>query len=328
MLRRVKVKPIAVAIVLLGVGAVAACGGEGARGGASEATFNRPVNLIVPTGAGSGSDQLARVAAPIFEKQLGIEMPVLNVVGATGNTAISKLLTERPGDQMAIMVQDTLATRTFGTASFEVEDLAGVCRLQLQPTGIMVKKGAYDSWDELAEAAEAQPGKLTAAYVGRGGADELLLAELAAKGYKFRGVPFSEPSERYSAVLGGNVDVLIEQLGDVRQQIDAEQFEPLLIFSQEPVPEFSEATLSTELGIEETLPQFRGIVVPKDAPEAKIEAFSDACRAVAQSPRYEKLLEQTLSDPASYMRGEEFMSFLAGSLEEITDAAARFGLTE
>src|SRR5690606_14958914 len=70
---------------------------------------SRPIEFIVPWGAGGGADQVARALAQLLEPPLGVSLPILNVPGATGNTGMAKLLAAPPdGHSMAIFIGDTL----------------------------------------------------------------------------------------------------------------------------------------------------------------------------------------------------------------------------
>ncbi|MFN5449300.1 MAG: tripartite tricarboxylate transporter substrate binding protein, partial [Burkholderiales bacterium] len=72
---------------------------------------SRPVEFIVPWGAGGGADQLARKIGKMLETDLKASFPVVNVVGATGNTGMTKLLTAATdGHAIGVLIGDTLAT--------------------------------------------------------------------------------------------------------------------------------------------------------------------------------------------------------------------------
>lgn len=287
---------------------------------AGQAKLERPITYIVAFGPGGGSDQVARASAEVLGRTLGMPLPVVNVPGATGNVGLNKLVTSRPDQAMAILIQDTLATVPLGTASFKLDDIQGVCRLQKMPSALLVKKGTYKSWDELKKAAQAKPDQLKVATVGRGGIDDLMLEALSgAQGTKFRKVPFSRPSERYIALLGGSVDAMYEQLGDIRQYLDSGQFVPLVIFSKAPVKGFEDAAYATDLGLskDEILPQFRGIVMRTGTKPSIIQAVSTACKQVMQDPKFEKFQKAVFASDDSYMAADEFQSFINQQAEVI-----------
>src|SRR4051794_11020545 len=76
---------------------------------------SRPIEFVVPWGAGGGADQLARRTGKLLEGDLKVSVPVINVPGATGNTGMAKLLSAAPdGYSMAVFIADTLATLAGG----------------------------------------------------------------------------------------------------------------------------------------------------------------------------------------------------------------------
>lgn len=318
-----------------------ACGGSGQTGqgdgGSQEVRFNRPVEMVVPFGPGGGADQVSRQAASVMSEELGVDMPVVNTPGGTGSTGMTSMLTSPPGDSMATLIQDTLSTVAYGSASFELEEVQSVCRLQEMPSGIFVQgDGPYENWEELAEAARNQPGELQVATVGEGGVDDVLLASLAeTQGTEFRAVPYSDPGERYAALLSGEVDALYEQFGDVRSNLESGDFKGVLAFAEEPIegldepPIENDPTLSSELeGDIPILPQFRGLVVDAETEQAKVEAFSEACSQVSENPDFQESQELNFSSEDSYMNAEEFQSYLEDQLTTIEELQNQYGLTQ
>jgi tripartite-type tricarboxylate transporter receptor subunit TctC len=314
----------ALAIVLAG------CGDTGGGGdGADANVFRRPVDLVVPFGAGGGADQVARSAAAAMEGVIDQQIPVVNVPGATGSTGMTKMLSGRPGESMAILIQDTLTTVPAGGASFKLDELRAACRLQSMPSAIMVRKDTYADWAALAAAAKQKPGQLKVATVGTNSVDDIVLAALKEKlGTAFRTVPFSEPSERYAALLGGGVDVLYEQLGDVKQYLDSGDFVPVVLIADEPVKGYENVPTTGDLGLpqEVVLPQFRGIVVSADASDEVVNALSDACGEAVKTPKMAEFQSQVFAAADSYQTADEFQAFLKEQESLIAEQLKSYGI--
>lgn len=322
--RRIAGPLTALALLAAGCGSV----GGSATGG-SEATFRRPVDMVIPFGAGGGADQVGRTAASTMEAEIDQQIPAVNVPGSTGSTGMTKMLSSRPGEAMAILIQDTLTTVPAGGASFELADLRAVCRLQSMPSALMVRKGTYASWEELAKEAESKPGELKVATVGANSVDDIVLAALKEEaGTEFRAVPFSEPTERYAALLGGQVDVLYEQLGDVKQYLDSGDFEPVVLINDGPVEGYEDVPTAADLGLPEevVLPQFRGIVVSSDTPDETVEALSDACGAAVKTDKMKEFQSQVFAAEDSYQPADEFQTFLEEQEKLIAEQLEAYGI--
>ncbi len=325
---------VAVLIFLaaLFVGGVTACGGgtrgpsEGGGGGQSI----RPVDMVVPFGAGGGADQVARIAAASMEEELGAQVPVINTPGATGSTGITSMLTSPPGESVAILIQDTLATVPHGSASFELNQIQGVCRLQEMPSALFVQgDGPYGDWEALAAAARERTGELRVATVGQGSVDDVMLAALAEQaGVEFRAVPFSDPSERYAALLGGAVEALYEQPGDVLSNLESGEFQPVMVFADERVEGLEgDYVLGRDVGVDLVLNQFRGIVTNAEADPGTVARLSDACAAVQEDPDFTEFQEQNFSTPESYQDADEFTEYIQTQADTIAELQNEFGIS-
>ena len=227
---------------------------------------------MVPFGAGGGADSVARAVGTRDGERLGTDMPVINVPGATGSSGIANMLASTPGQAIAVLIQDTLATVPAGSASFSMDEIQAVCRMQSMPSALFVRKGDFADWEDLAATAKEED--LLVATVGTNSVDDIVLAALEdVQGTPFRAVPYSEPGERYTALLSGEVDALYEQLGDVTSFLDSGDFVPVVIFADEPVKGFEDVPLASDLDLpdEVVLPQFRGLVTSADATDSVVE---------------------------------------------------------
>lgn len=314
---------------------IVACGGGtggggqgGTDGGDGGANINRPIDFIVTFGSGGGADTTARTAAPVMEEELGVQIPVINTPGATGSVGMNEMLNSRPGSAMATLIQDTLATVAFDTASFSMDQLQPVCRLLEAPSGMYVQgDGPYSNWDELAAAAQENPGEVRVATVGEGGVDNVILGAFAEQGIEFQAVPYSDPGERYAALLGGEVDALYEQPGDVRSQLESGKFKTVVMFAEEEVEGLEgDYVLGKDVGMDLVLNQFRGIAMHADTDPAVVNAVSDACAKVPENQRFQEFLDQNYATEDSYMNSEEYTEFVNEQLTVLEDRMEQYNI--
>ena len=187
-------------------------------------------------GPGGGADQMARVLGPLAEKLLGVPLPVSNIPGASGNSGLAKIVGSRAdGHSISVFTGITLAAWAMGIAPYRIDDFEWVVRTQSVPSYLFVRTDSplKTAADLIREAGRRD---LKVATAGYGTLDDIAIRFLAAKGLKLTNVPFAKPGERYAAPLGGHVDVLYEEAGDVRKFIDAKQIRPLLIFDKRRNP--------------------------------------------------------------------------------------------
>ena len=217
---------------------------------AQEKYPSRPVEIIVPWGPGGGADQLGRLTAKLMEPQMKTSFPVVNVPGATGATGMAKLLSEpAEGYSMAVYIADTNALLAGKAPRWGVDDITPIAIMMQCPSFLfLAENGRIKDWAQFEKEARAKPGTLRVATLGFGSVDDMTLSFLAAKGIEVIQVPYAKPSERYVSVIGGHVDALYEQAGDVRQFIVNKQIRPILMFGTKRLPAFADVPCSYELG--------------------------------------------------------------------------------
>jgi tripartite-type tricarboxylate transporter receptor subunit TctC len=294
---------------------------------AQERYPSRPVEFIVPFGPGGGADQLARKVARLLEPELKVSVPAVNVPGATGGTGMAKLVAgPADGYSMAVYIADTHALlATTANPRWKNEDLVPLGIMIRQPSALFVKPDSpWKTWNDVAKAAKASPGKLKVAVVGLGSVDEMALKYMEGKGLKFTAVPYAKPGERYTAILGGHADLLYEQPGDVRSFLDSKQMRAILIFNQERVlPDFADVMSSKEAGLEVYLPQFRSVVVRAGTDPQRVKILADAVARVAADPEYYAFLKESLALRDSFIPARQAKKFLDGELAVMEKFAAQ-----
>ena len=295
---------------------------------AQEKFPSRPVDFIVTWGTGGGADAMARQIGALAQPLLGVALPVSNVPGASGNTGMAQLLGAKPdGYTIATYIQDTLMTIPMGLARHKVEDFEWVTRTQVADSFLFVKAdGPFKTAQELLKHAQANPGKLRVAGTGFGTVDDVTVRFLEKRGYKMTTVPYPKPGERYAAALGGHAEVLYEQAGDVLQYLKAGQLKPLVIFAEKRHASFPDVPTSKELGVDITLPQFRGIVAKKGTPPDRLRALADAFRKVIEQPKWKEFAAEWYFWPDSYMGPDQFGKWIAGEVDTLDRLVKEFGL--
>ena len=308
----------------LAVLAVVACGIAGAQ----EKYPSRPIDFICTWGTGGGADAMARQIGALSQPILGMALPVSNVPGASGNTGMAQLLGSKPdGYTIATYIQDTLMTIPMGLARHKVEDFEWITRTQVADSFLFVKSDSpYRTIQDLFKFAQSNPGKLRVASTGFGSVDDVSVLFLAKKGYKMTTVPYPKPGERYAAALGGHAEVLYEQAGDVLQYLKAGQLRPLVIFADKRHPAFADVPTAKELGLEITLPQFRGIVARKGTSPDRIQALAAAFRKAMDTPTWKRFAEEWYFAPDSYMGPDRFGQWVAGEVDTLDRLVKEFGL--
>lgn len=271
---------------------------------------SRPVEFVVPWGAGGGADQLARRVGKLLEAELKVSFPILNIAGATGNTGTAKLLSApADGHTIGVFIGDTMGTLVGGSARWKLADVAPLGVMIRQPTGLFVKADA--KWKNFAELlADAKVNELKVGITGFGSPDEIQALQMNQKaGTKFRVVPFAAPGERYASILGGHADVLVEQAGDIKTFLEGKQMRPLVFFADQPQTGYADVPLARDSGFPIAISQFRSIVMRAGTDPKHVAAMAAAVEKVARSEEFKKYLADELAFADSFIPAAQTAAF-------------------
>lgn len=299
--------------VLKGVAATALLGARGFAA-AQDKFPARPMEMMVPWGPGGGADTLGRMAARWIETDLGGSMPVVNTAGATGVIGLTKLLHAPPdGHNLGIMTSDTLMVVALQPKGLKAGDLTALAVLSRQPSGLFVRSDSrFKTWADVVAEARAKPGGISVATTGPGSPDDASIDCLQAKGLKLTNVAYGKPGERYAAVLGGHVDLLFEQAGDIKVHLDAKSLRPLLFFmAQRVAAPYADVPVAGEMGYDFLPPQMRAIVVRADTDPKKAALLAASLDRFAASRDYAGYVKDQLALPDSYVAAAKTPAFLA-----------------
>ena len=183
----------------------------------AQAWPSKPIQMIVPQGAGGSTDSLARMVGTALGERLG--QPVVIDNPADGYTFI-------------IGSNTTLAANAFLYASFPgdpVKDFAPLALAADAPFALMVPASSpFKSVRELIAAAKAKPGSLN---YGSGTSSALLCSELfkASAGVDITKVPYKASPQALTDLISGQLQVLCEPLSSGMPNVRAGRLRALAL---------------------------------------------------------------------------------------------------
>lgn len=276
-----------------------------------------PIQVIVPFGAGGDTDFNARVLSKYLEPQLGVSMPVINVTGAGGSIGARQALDAAADGQTVLFFHSAMLVNTasgmseFSWKDFELAGIAG-----REPGGLIVVKAdaPWQSLTELVEASNAEPASID--LTTNSGATTYLVGSLLNQaGAQFNFVDVGGSADRLTAVLGGNVDVSQNPLGQVKPYLESGELRALGALSAERTEALPDVPTVIEQGYDVSFQYDYFYLFPKGTPQEIVGKFGEAVRAVVEDN----------SDYAAEIRGTYFQEpyFLSAD-----DAAAKLTETE
>src|ERR1044071_308452 len=140
----------------------------------------RPIQLIVPWGAGGGTDATARIIGALMEKEL--KQP-FNVVSRTGGAGVvgHDAIARAPADgyTLGLITVEITMMHHVGLTPLTYKDYTPIGLMNADPSGINVRADSpYKSVKDVLAAVKANPGKFKASGTGQGGIWHLAIAGL------------------------------------------------------------------------------------------------------------------------------------------------------
>src|ERR1700753_3372431 len=173
----------------------------------------KPVRIVVPFGAGSTPDVVARMIADHLQKKLGQPFVIDNKPGASGNIGTDAVAKAAPdGTTIGVSIGGPLAINTllFSKLPYDPRtDITPVTQLVTQPSALAInpKLMAADV-KELVALLRREPGKYNFGSIGNGSLSHLAMEAIAlSAGAKLVHIPYASSPAAMTAIIRGDVQM-------------------------------------------------------------------------------------------------------------------------
>ncbi|MEO8081738.1 MAG: tripartite tricarboxylate transporter substrate binding protein, partial [Caldimonas sp.] len=253
----------------------------------------RPVTIIVPWGAGGGTDATARIIGSLLEKELGQPVNVVNRTGGSGVVGHQAISAAAPDGYTVGLI-----TVEIGMMHWQgLTDLSGASYMPIglvnsDPAGLQVRADApYKTANDLVAAIKANPGKFKASGTGQGGIWHLAIAgmlkDLHVDPAAAPWVPSNGAAPGLQDLVAGGVEIVPCSLPEARSLIDAGKVKSLAVMSDAPAALYPNVpTLKAATGSDWKLGAWRGIAAPKGIPAEARDKLVAAIKKIAASKEY------------------------------------------
>jgi len=279
------------------IAAIAATSLALAFGSAAADDFpSRPISLVHGFGAGGNADVLSRLIGERLQASMGQPVVVEAKTGA-GGTIASNLVAKAKPDGYTLIMQTgghAVSGALYKSLPYDtVEDFDWVSTVTTFPFVIGVRaEHPAQTLAELIERAKREPGKVTFTSVGVGSTQQLtgeLLASTA--GVQMLHIPYRGGGAPITAVLAGDVEVLVDTITVAGPHIKAGKIRPLAVTSAQPWPALQGVPTAAS-----TLPGFEvrswlGIAAPKGLPAPVLAKLNAEIRKALEHPETKARIE-------------------------------------
>src|SRR4030095_5168156 len=215
----------------------------------------RPLQLMVASPAGAGTDVAARIVASIAEKHLGQTIVVVNRGGAGGQVGWTDFSRARPDGYYLGFINlpalNTVILDPERKAIFKADAFIPVINQVLDPGVIWLKADSpYKTLKDLLAAAKKTPNKISAATTGILSDDHLaiLMMEEAAPGSLLRIVHLGGGATQMTGILGGHIDVAFDNVGGIVRRVKSGEIRALAVLDTQRSKYLPDVPTTPELG--------------------------------------------------------------------------------
>ena len=272
----------------------------------------RSITFICPWPAGGTADQSMRALCSVAARVLGQSIAVENKVGASGMIGAMALASAKPDGYTIgqIPISVTRFSQLGTLAADPRKDFTYIARTSGQTFGIAVPANSpFKTLKDFVAYAKANPGKVTYAHAGVGGATHVGMEEFASvAGIQFNHVPYKGGSEALQGVLGGHVDALADS-SSWAPHVEAGKLRLLATWGELRTARFKDVPTLRELGYDVVVDAPNGIGAPKGLNPAVAAKLRDAFRQAANSPEFKAVIDK-LDAPLLYLDGPDYEKYV------------------
>jgi tripartite-type tricarboxylate transporter receptor subunit TctC len=247
---------------------------------------SRTIRIIVGFGAGGGTDIAARIIADPLSKALGQPVVVENRVGAGGTTA-AEMVAKSPKDgYTALMMSNAHAVTPAMYKSLRYDSIADFAMVSMVGTAglMLVVAPDFPGKDLKGVIAhiKANPGKLNFGSPGVGTTQHFAaeyMKQLA--GLDIQHVPYKGTPASITALIAGEVQMVIELIQTVQGQVQAGKLRSIAVTSPKRFPTVPDIPTFAESGLPGyDVTSWYGLAFPAGTPASIVERTNKAMRAL------------------------------------------------
>lgn len=299
----------------------------------AQAYPSKPIELVVHTSPGGGSDLVARTVAEAVarDKLLPQILIVQNRSGGSGAIAQTYVAGKR-GDpyvllSAAVSVVLSVPIRTGMDVGLDKFHPLGLIGLDLNALAVR-EDSPYRTVQDLVNAAKAKPKSINIAIGSTGATAHYFVYHIERlTGARFNIVSFKSGPDAAIAVLGGHVHATSENLADVLPHAESKKMLLLGIPAEKRLTAFPNVPTMKEQGLDLHIGAGRGFAAPAGIPRDAAVLLEQTIAKVHKSALWREFMAKNMYEDI-YMNAEEFGRHLAARQVDMNRFLTDMGLVQ
>src|SRR5687768_10796580 len=261
----------------------------------------RALTILTGYPAGGMVDITARALSEGIKKKFPKGVGIVTRPGGGGSLAVAELVQAKPDGHTVILaplstlvIHPQLNDLPYRTPD-DYEPIINV--VSFYPLLAVRADAPWQTIQDFLQAARASPGKLRVGSPGEGTQSHLSLEELKRHAaIDVTHVPFSGWGESSPALLGGHIEALVAQPGEVKPLVEGKKMRVLMAFQSRRHAAFPDAPSAKEMGWDAVSGVIFSFVAPKGTPGPVQKYIHDTVKAAMDEPAFVNTIKQRVID--------------------------------
>jgi tripartite-type tricarboxylate transporter receptor subunit TctC len=290
----------------------------------------RPVTMLTGYPAGGLVDVTARLLAEGMKARFPKGLVVQMKPGAAGAVAVTELVRSQPDGYTFVLTPHSalvIAAQMQELAYKTPDDYLPFINLVSYYPMIAVRtESPYKTVQDLVADAKAKPGAVRIGSPGEGTSSHLNLEEfMRLAGIKTIHAPYQGWGHSSTALLGGHIDAVVAQPGELKGQVDGKRVRVLVAFQPQRHPVFPDVPTAKESGWDVANGVWYLLMAPKGTPAPVVKYLHDAAKEAIEDPKFAKSMAERGID-VDYRSGEALRAGLWREYKAHTEILQRIGM--
>jgi tripartite-type tricarboxylate transporter receptor subunit TctC len=290
----------------------------------------RPVTMLTGYPAGGLVDVVGRLVAEGMKAKFPKGLVLQIKPGAAGSVAVAELVRSQPDGYTFILTPHSalvIAPQMQELAYKSTDDyLPFINLVSYYPMIAVRSESSYQNINQLVADAKAKPGAIRVGSPGEGTSSHLNLEEfMRLAGIKMIHAPYQGWAHSSVAVLGGHIDAVVAQPGELKGQVDGKRMRVLVNFTPRRHPVFPDVPTAKELGWDVSNGVWYLLMAPKGTPAPVVKYLHDAAKEAIEDPKFARLMADKGID-VDYRAGDTLRADLAREYKVHNEILRRIGM--
>jgi len=293
---------------------------------------SKPITLIVPFAPGGTTDIVARIVADKLGKELGQAVVVENRGGGGGSIGAAAISKAAPdGYTIGVSTVSTHAVNPACNPKLGYDPLTGfapITNMARTPNVLTVNaKFPAQDFKQFLDQVKKNPGKLNYATSGTCSIQHMVGEQFkASTGTFILHIPYRGAGPALNDLLGGQVDMMFDNLPSSMSHIQSGKLRPLAIAWNKRLDALPNVPTFAELGLKQVNdPAWYGLIAPPKTPEDIIKKLNAATVKVLNMPEVKDRLKQQGAEPVGNTPAEHAAEIKA-ELEKMKNVVTKQGI--